>query len=250
MTVTDLANLERITVDGLDFDIRPGTSDEKSIREVVERRGYGRYKFAPAADEFWIDLGANIGAFSVWAASQDPSIRVHAYEADPTMCELVAHNLELNGLREQVEIFHSAVVADRRRTVTLHCNTARGNVWRNSIEREWRGGEDITVPAFNIKKVLEAVPADSYLKMDIEGTEMPILEWMLANHRMTVRQLAGMVFEWSFDVDRSIARFTNVIDGLSELYDEVKNARIPDDAPAEWPPQWNPPCRVVWAWNG
>lgn len=240
--------LEKITVDGLDFMVRPDTSDEKAIREVVVRRGYGRYGFTPAEDEFWIDLGANVGAFSVWAASQHDSITVHAYEADPDMCELTERNAKLNGLEGQISIFHSAVVADRRKTVTLHCNTARGNVWRNSIEKTWRGGEDITVPAYPISKVLNAVPKGTYLKMDIEGTEMPILEWML-EHPRYLNILQGMVFEWSFDVDRRIARFVEVVMKLRDHYSEVRNAQLPEDCPEEWPGNWQPPCRVVWAWN-
>jgi FkbM family methyltransferase len=248
------ATMERIEIDGLTFDIRVGTSDEKAIREVVQRRGYGRYKFTPAPGEFWLDLGANVGAFSVWAASQDRSIKLHAYEPDPDMCELIHHNLKLNRLHKQVDVIQAAVVADRRRTVTLHCNTARGNVWRNSIEREWRGGEDITVPAINIKKVIAdsayhaSRGAGTFMKMDVEGTEMPLLEWLIA-HPNELQMIDGMVFEWSFDVDRSIPRFQSVIAGLGQHFGTIKNAQLPDDAPAEWPAQWNPPCRVVWAWN-
>lgn len=249
-------NLERVEVEGLKFDVRPDTSDIKAIREVVERRSYGRYKFVPAEGEFWVDLGANIGAFSAWAASQDKSIRIHAYEPDPEMCDLIEHNLKLNGLKKQVEIFQSAVVADSRKQVTLHCNTARGNVWRNSIERSWRGGQDITVVAFPIRKVLEGIPDDSYIKMDIEGTEMPLLEWMYMggprNFALTKRKVAGIVFEWSFDVDDLIARFLNVTDALGEVYDHVRGVGhvSPDDgAPARWPANWQPPCRMVWAWN-
>lgn len=242
------ATLERISCDDLQFDVRPGTSDEKAIREVVARRAYARYKFAPAADETWLDLGANVGAFSVWAATRHPTVRVHAYEPDPDGCELMAHNLRLNGVRHQVEITQAAVVTDRRRTAVLHCNTARGNVWRNSIEREWRGGEDIRVPARHISTVLPELPSGTYLKMDVEGTEMPILEWLL-DHPAALDTFAGMVYEWSFDVDPSLDRFRQVVDGLKQHYTVIKNAQLPDDAPAEWPATWNPPCRLVWAWR-
>lgn len=245
--------LERVEFDGLKFDIRPDTSDIKAIREVVEKRGYGRYGFVPAEGEHWIDLGGNIGAFSVWAASKHPSIQVHCYEPDETMCDMIEHNVKINKLSKQVQVFHSAVVADARKTVTMHTNSARGNVWRNSIERSWRGGEDIEVPAFNIKKVLAAVPDGSYVKMDVEGTEMPLLENMYMSSpamlRLAKRKVQGIVFEWSFDVDPLIARFRNVVDAIGEVYGTVNNARIKDDAPENWPAEWFPAARLVWAWN-
>ena len=246
------ADLNTVEHGGLKFYCREGTSDWKAVREVVERRGYGRYGFTPAAGEEWLDLGANIGAFSVWAASQHPTVLVTAYEPDPEMCELIVHNAKLNGVKKQIDVHQAAVVADRRREVTLHCNVQQGNVWRNSIERHWRGERDIAVPAVHIREVLTATGPGSYLKMDVEGTEMPLLEWMLGtstNWNLMKRKLQGMVFEWSFDVDRRIERFRNVIHELQTAYNQVRNAQLPDDAPAEWPASWNPPCRVVWAWN-
>jgi FkbM family methyltransferase len=239
----------------LKFDIRPDTSDEKALREVVEKKGYGRYHFTPSAGEHWIDLGGNIGAFAVWAAAQDPSITVDCYEADPEMCDIITHNIELNRVDGRVAVYNSAVVADRRRTVTLHCNTARGNVWRNSIERDWRGGVDITVPAYSIASVLKGAATKAegrpvYMKMDIEGTEMPILEWMLQTKGGVRNTLKGMVFEWSFDVDPSIARFRDVIAGLSTMYD-IRNGQITDKmASVEmWPAEWFPAARLVWCWS-
>jgi FkbM family methyltransferase len=241
-------DLKTINVDGLKFAVRPNTSDMKAINEVVSRGNYGRYNFAPAVGEHWIDLGANIGAFTVWAASRHAYVQ--AYEPDGEMCDLIERNVALNGQAGLAEIFQSAVVADRRRSVTLHRNSARGNLWRSSIEREWRGGDDVVVPTCHISRVLRAAPNGSYLKMDVEGTEMPLLEWMLdgPNVELTVKKLQGMVFEWSFDVDPSIPRFRNVIARLQKFYTEVRNFRTPDGVDL-WPSNWQPPCRVIWAWN-
>lgn len=250
--MTKIKGLDRVEFRGLEFDVRPDTSDIKAIREVVERRSYGRYSFVPAEEEFWIDLGANVGAFSVWAASQHPSIHIHAYEPDPVMCDLIEHNLKLNKLNKQVDVFNSAIVADNRTSVTLHCNTARGNVWRNSIERSWQGGEDIEVRAFHIREVLRSAPDGSYVKMDIEGTEMPLLEKLFMSSpaalKLAKAKIRGIVFEWSFDVDNSIPRFKNVCDALGEVYEVVNNTKVKDGFD-EWQPSWQPPCRMVWAWN-
>ena len=242
-----MTKLQRIEVDGLKFDIRPDTSDEKAIREVVQRRNYARYHFLPAEGELWFDLGANVGAFSVWAASQHPSIHVEAFEPDPDMCELVDHNLKLNNLSKRVKINQAAVVSDDRKEVVLHCNVARGNVWRNSIERHWRGEEDVTVPALHINTILPGYFAEEYwVKMDIEGTEMPVLEWLTKKENTGLLPV-GMVFEWSFDVDPSIARFHKIIKKLKKNYNFLKGDNLGKiDELDEWPPEAFPPCRLVY----
>jgi FkbM family methyltransferase len=225
---------DRIEYHGLKFDCRVGTSDEKSVNEVVLRRGYKRRDFTVEEHETWIDLGANIGAFTVWAASL--GARVVAYEPDPESVAMIKHNVKLNGLGRRVVIVQAAVTADDRASATLHRNTARGNVWRNSIERSWRGGEDITVPCAN---VAELWTPNANIKMDIEGTEMAILE----NYgTIAVNKLA---FEWSFDVDPSIPRFQAVIATLKGRYDSVHYGGF-DESYDEWQPSWFPPCRVVW----
>jgi FkbM family methyltransferase len=230
---------ERIEYRNLKFDCRPGTSDEKSVKEVVMRRGYARRGFPlPGPGQVWNDLGANIGAFSVWAASLGASVR--CYEPDPASCEMVERNLHINGLTDRVVIKQVAVVADGRKKAVLHQNVARGNVWRNSIERGWRGETAIEVPCYDVRKLWTP---KRYTKMDVEGSEMAILESVGVEVA-----LQALVFEWSFDVDTSLVRYRSVISDLKLLYDNVGNATVPDDHDT-WQPEWFPPCRTIFCWN-
>lgn len=227
---------ERIEYKGLKFDCRTGTSDEKSVKEVVMRNGYARRDFRPGPDQQWIDLGCNVGAFSVWAASL--GAEVTAYEPDPDSCEMIEHNLALNGLSREVKVHQKAVVGDDRKKATLHRNTARGNVWRNSIERPWRGGTDIEVPCVSIDKIWKK---NKFVKMDIEGSEMGILEGVGSRVK-----LQGLVFEWSFDVDNSLQRFRDVITNLETMYSKVTNNTVPDGD--IWEAAWFPPCKTVFCY--
>jgi FkbM family methyltransferase len=226
--------MTRVELDGLRFDCRPGTSDEKAVREVVGKKAYKRRDFSPRDGERWIDVGANIGAFSVWAAAL--GARVEAYEPDPESAAMARHNAKLNGLSRLVTTYTVALTADEHRgEATLHCNTANGNVWRNSLVKEWRGGSDLTVETWPIEAVW--LP-HHHVKLDAEGSEMPILEkyWQ---HR-----LSGLVFEWSFDIDPSLERFRAITGLLGSRYGRVRHAKIP---PGEtWQAEWFPPCRTVW----
>ena len=227
--------MNRVETDGLIFDCRPGTSDEKAVREVVTKRGYARRGFQPRDGETWVDVGANIGAFSVWAAAL--GCKVVAFEPDPESADLARHNVTLNGLGRYVAVNTCALTAeDAGGTATLHCNTARGNVWRNSLHKQWQGGTTITVPT---------APIDPYwrrgyhIKLDAEGSEMPILE------RYAERPVDRLVFEWSFDIDPDLDRFNRVITKLRRTYGQVRFSKIAGGH-REWQASWFPPCRTVW----
>lgn len=239
-------DLDQIEVAGLKFWIRPDTSDIKAIRECVGTNGrsrtYDRYKHGPAAGEHWLDLGANIGAFTVLAASRGAV--VDAYEPDPVSFAIAAMNVKANRLSARVKLHPEAVVGDTpAEPMTLSVNGAKGNYWRNSLYHEWRGGFDIPVDTIELDEVLGPwEPGLWNLKMDCEGAEMALIE-------QSDRSLWGRLYtEWSFDIDKSIPRFHNAMGLLRATYETVKEGgAIPPDV-TEWPASWFPACRTVVAW--
>ncbi|MBI3814100.1 MAG: FkbM family methyltransferase [Nitrospinae bacterium] len=55
-----------------------------------------------------IDIGANLGYFSLlWAAGAQHN-RCLAFEASPQVVELLKHNIVCNGMESQVQVFPSA----------------------------------------------------------------------------------------------------------------------------------------------
>ena len=220
------------------FAVRPDTSDSKSVREVVGRRGYASHGFTPQEGEYWLDLGANVGAFSVWAATH--GAYVHAFEPEPDCATLAQHNIDINGLARKVRLERAGVWADDTvTTATLSINGARGNVWRSSLVKQWRGGTNIEVP---IVSVVPHWQPDVCVKMDIEGIEMPILE-ALAEQRVQ-----RLVFEWSFDIDTSLERFRAVVARLRNTYDQVKGVPSCTATGEVWQPSWFPPCATIYCW--
>jgi len=238
-------NLKEYRVKDITFFIREGTSDKKSIDEVVVDKGYERFRpvrFTVEAGETWFDFGANVGGFSSWAVHKGAA-KVIAYEPDPENFEVLSLNMRMHD-HSRYELHKAAVVADERKTATLHQNTAHGNVWRNSIERPWQGGQSTTVPCVNVLDALGAVVGPLNIKMDIEGTEMPILE-QIASNRAILDRINKLTFEWSFDVDPDLERFRKV---LYQLKDAFKDVMPPNDyaGTASWPASWFPPCKTLY----
>src|SRR5439155_1577674 len=61
-----------------------------------------------------VDVGANIGMFTLFALQQAPEIKVFAFEPNPAVCEVLRLNSELYG-DGAVEVFECGL-ADRQGT--------------------------------------------------------------------------------------------------------------------------------------
>jgi len=202
-------NTRQVEARGLKFFIRPGSSDEKAFREVIENKSYEKKYFQIEAGERWIDLGGNVGEFSVLAASR--GCEVVAFEPDPTNVRLMRDNLELNGLKAEVR--PRAIVHDDRKAATLNL-WPDGQSWRNSMVRKKKGVQPITVMCENFYKFVK--PTDC-VKMDIEGAEIELLEHWPEGFRVK-----KLVFEYSFDVDPSVARLRAILARLRTGFPNLK----------------------------
>jgi FkbM family methyltransferase len=66
-----------------------------------------------------IDIGANIGVYSVYAALRHPASRVVALEPEYANLHLLRDNIVMNGLSDRVDVF-AVAISDRSRLSYLH----------------------------------------------------------------------------------------------------------------------------------
>jgi FkbM family methyltransferase len=225
--------MKQIEVKGLKFWVREGHSDEKTIAEVVQKNAYQKKYFKVERGENWLDLGGNIGAFTVLAASLGANVKT--FEPDPFNVAMIRKNLALNGLTAQ--IVQGAVVADDRKSAILNLWT-NGQSWRNSIVRNKKGTTPMQVPCFNF---FELIKDTTNVKMDIEGSEIEILvNWEGKPN------CQKMVFEWSFDADNKTATMLRAIAKLELGFPNLKYS-----SPVHKVSKWDffPPCTMVHCWK-
>lgn len=221
----------------ISFNVRVGTSDRKAYEEVIVNASYQRRDFRIEKGERWIDIGANCGAFSVWAGAQ--GAKVVAFEPDKESAAMARCNIRQNGLSESVTLHDAGVTEDEEgKSVALYRNTANGNVWRNSMFKKWRGGDMVQV---NLIPLHPYWNASTCVKLDAEGLEMPLLE------KYAGCPVKKLVAEWSFDIDPSIARYISVVETLKRTYQNVRCKNIPEGI-KEWPREWFPACSNIWCW--
>ena len=224
-------------IEGIKFYYREGFSDLKTFEEVLGRKVYLKKGMTIAAGERWMDCGGNVGAFALLACSMGAKVTI--YEPDPNNCKMIEKNLKLNNFEADIKQF--ALVHDDRKEIILFIGN-NNNVWRNSIVKKWNN-KGIKVPCINFND--EADKFDC-CKMDIEGAEMLILE-------NTQKVFDKLVYEWSFDIDKSLPRFWAVVESQQLKYKEVRKRR--DDSLLynrsydQWQDSWFPACENVYAFN-
>jgi FkbM family methyltransferase len=163
---------------GVRVTCRPGTSDWTIVHEL-SAGSYSsalRYLSARSGPGLVLDLGGNIGCFSLVCAALNANVRVVAYEPEPSNLSTFRENLALNpGLAERIAVHPSAVAGlDGRASLNVAPNLAGTN-----IIPEHRGSStdrlDVAVASFS-RIVSEHVGVFHLVKMDIEGSEFSIVE--------------------------------------------------------------------------
>lgn len=210
-------DLALVETHGLRFYVRPGTTDAKVLPEVVGRQVYAKRGFLTIEPtDHWLDLGANIGAFTVLAASQGAAVR--AFEPEPENFGLLQANVTLNGLH--AELHEAAVVASSASSYApLYLCGGPYNRYRHTL-RPVRGRQSIRVNTIPLASLLDGWP--NAVKADIEGAEIAMLSSGLA--WPGIRKLA---LEYDFDQDSSIPRFHQRMDALREVGFEVRHRPLP-----------------------
>ena len=225
-----------LEIKSLKFECRPDTSDDKSVREILEKREYLRRDFSPGPGETWADLGGYIGAFGIWAASKGANVK--AYEPYLPSYEIYKKNIQLNGMESKIALWPFAATA-LREVCDLQVH-ARGNYWRNSLVHTTCSEESVRVDCIPIN---EAVAGCECVKMDIEGAEFIVLEDM-----DWLKPVKKFVYEHSFDINPSFKTYEDIVSRLRGIFDVVHARNLPKKY-SEWQKSWFPSGVTTFAYK-
>jgi len=136
------------------------------IREVV---GRDVYKLRGEHLNTIVDVGANVGVFSIYAASLFPNATVYAVEPDPTNIEKLRANIALSGLKN-IQVVEAAIDKDYGTRKLFLSNRSDVNHSFYSSYTKTSDGVDVpTIP-------LSHFDAIDFLKFDAEGAEYDAME--------------------------------------------------------------------------
>ncbi len=123
----------------------------------------------------FMDIGANIGMYSMIAAGENPSIACFAFEPVKENQVIFKKNLKLNKLQSQVTLVTKAV-SDHNGKATIHLSEKLSGTHSLSVSR---GGGSRSVSIVSVDSYCndESISPD-LIKIDVEGHEGSVLRGM------------------------------------------------------------------------
>lgn len=173
--------------------MEPGKGEWYTYLENIIRRDYLRDVRSPGPGDVVIDIGANIGAFTVLAASLvGPEGRVLAYEPDPEVFKRLQKNILINRFRN-VECFNVAITGyDRQITLWRHDRSAYSTILEAVVHgRSSDEFQPVQIPALPVNEIVtRSDKVVSLLKIDCEGAEYEILEHLSESSARKILQIS------------------------------------------------------------
>jgi len=159
------------------------------LRDFIQRRIYFFRIYEPNLTHYitgnvrpgdlFVDLGANIGYFSLLASQLvGPTGQVISIEASPETYQILTANLSRNGCKNVIAL--NLAATEEFSSVEI-VNIDRGNIGANVIKARTPGNIGLVEGRPLLAILGDNAPKVKFIKIDIEGSEGPILEDILEN---------------------------------------------------------------------
>ncbi len=178
--------------DGAALKLIGGRGEWFTFYENVIRQDYLRDVAPLKEGDCVVDIGANIGAFTVLAARMvGESGKVFAYEPDPDCCERLRENVRLNRLNNVV--VDNSAVGGTSGTAKLHRHdkNAFSSLFDGVDGRVGQHAESFEVPVVAVADAIARCDGPLHLmKVDCEGAEYEMFDALESDTAAPVRQIA------------------------------------------------------------
>lgn len=207
---------------------RPGSTGNLYTR-LHEFSEMGFVLHALEEGDLFVDVGANVGAYSILAASL-PGTRCIAFEPASDTFELLAENVRLNDYESRVTMQRAAIgdedgdISLTRSLDTVNHIAAPGD----------EGFAQELVPVRRLDTVLGA-DAPAIIKIDVEGYETQVIDG--AQQTLASEKLLAIVIEMNgsgarYGLDETALDAALLTRGFAPLsYDPLKRSLIPLPTP-------------------
>jgi len=156
---------------GLVYFVRQKTSDVSSIIEPLGSKGYLKF-FNISPKDTVIDIGANIGGFSIYAADAATKGIVYAFEPVENNFIMLQKNIQANNIKN-IKTFRKGVLGKEKKTRIF---LAKRNSNHSIFKKEKNSGS-ILASFTSLPKIFSEnrIGRCDFLKIDCEGAEYDIL---------------------------------------------------------------------------
>ncbi len=156
----------------------------KIEHDIISDKGYQPNITDLLFDSFkdetvFLDVGANVGFFSIVAAKQFPKMAVHAFEPNDSICSRLKRNIDLNRNLENLEAFPFALSNFSGNTTLFMPSPNESNQGLSSLGDDIEGVTNGTSQSVSVKQLDELYEKStqkvSAIKIDVQGFEAEVL---------------------------------------------------------------------------
>jgi amino acid adenylation domain-containing protein/FkbM family methyltransferase len=219
-------------------------------REIFQLQAYSRFGISYEDGATILDIGGNIGLFSLYAGARCRNPRIYTFEPNPTVFELLRANAEL--YLPEARLFNCGISSvdgelpftflegfsllsglyvdqEQEREMVLQFMKNQGRAGAEGMDRLLTEAEDILeqrfksktfqVPIRTVSSVMDqnGIQRVDLLKINVEKAELDVLKGISPQHWQRIRQVVLEV-----DVDTHIEPITGILErhGFEWLLDQ------------------------------
>ncbi|AFS80001.1 FkbM family methyltransferase [Candidatus Nitrosopumilus koreensis AR1] len=160
---------------GINFYTNENALDVVAIIEnFSSENNYDRYLIKTNENQHIIDIGANIGTFSVYIGKKYPSAKIFCYEPDEKNYDKLLKNIQINSIKNTVT-YQKAV--GKKNGISTLFSDEYGKFGTVGSSTNKKGPKEKKVESITLQKILEEnkIEKCNLLKLDCEGAEYEIL---------------------------------------------------------------------------
>lgn len=183
------------------------TSDQYVCQEIC-----GEYKLLPIKDKVVMDIGGNIGAFSVYAALHGATTVINYEPEESNFKQLLINTNPFSNVINN----NAAITTADADTINFYLTNGLAKDGFSIIE--FRGRKKVTVNNLNFYNELEKYKPQS-IKMDVEGAEFSLLQTPLPHY------VKDIVVEIHF----SKKEFRHIFNNFIKVFDNWECVKLPKE---------------------
>ena len=130
------------------------------------------------SDCIMLDIGSNVGAYSLMLSGNKKIKKIHAIEALPECVNEIRKNVRMNQLESKINVIHQAVSDAERNVVFLRTKQFGGDsaILESYLFGRNPGDEEIKVTTGRLDDIVKSDLPDIIIKIDVEGHEYEVLK--------------------------------------------------------------------------
>ena len=187
-------------------------ADQSVIAEIFKYREYRRAEqIISQAKSLIIDVGAHIGAFTLYCKAINPTVKILALEPEPKNFFILQKNISTNHVKGATVL--EAALADKTTTAKFLITPDSHNhrLWLQADQTNSPGDKNfIQVKTLSLAKLCQKhkIPSIDLMKLDIEGGEYQILN---ALRSADYQKLKNVILEYHDSKSQNHKTIENIL---------------------------------------